>query len=62
MVVRSNEPFPLYVCRIDRQTSGLVLLARSQSVASHLTNHFVKRSVRKEYLARVKVQHYSISV
>ena len=43
-------------CRLDRQTSGLLLFTRNQRAAARLSNSFMKRSVRKEYLARVKVR------
>jgi 23S rRNA pseudouridine1911/1915/1917 synthase len=40
--------------RIDRETSGVLLIARSRAVASFLTRAFARRSVEKTYLALVK--------
>ncbi|MFK7912712.1 MAG: RluA family pseudouridine synthase [Pseudomonadales bacterium] len=41
------------VHRIDKATSGLLLVARSQSLQSSLTRHFNDRTARKTYLAEV---------
>ena len=40
--------------RLDRATSGLVLLAKSREVAGELGRQFMARSVRKRYLAVVR--------
>jgi 23S rRNA pseudouridine1911/1915/1917 synthase len=40
--------------RIDRETSGVLLIARGRKVASFLTRAFARRAVDKTYLALVK--------
>ena len=40
--------------RIDRETSGVLLIARGRGVASFLTRAFARRAVEKTYLALVK--------
>ncbi len=40
--------------RIDRETSGVLLIARGRRVASFLTRAFARRAVDKTYLALVK--------
>ena len=40
--------------RIDRETSGVLLIARDREVASFLTRAFARRAVEKTYLALVK--------
>ena len=40
--------------RIDRETSGVLLIARNRVVASFLTRAFARRAVGKTYLALVK--------
>ncbi len=42
--------------RIDRETSGVLLIARNRRVASFLTRAFARRAVGKTYLALVKGQ------
>ena len=42
--------------RIDRETSGVLLIARNRAVASFLTRAFARRAVEKTYLALVKGQ------
>ena len=42
--------------RIDRETSGVLLIARSSSAASWLKRAFARRAVDKSYLALVKGQ------
>ncbi len=42
--------------RIDRETSGVLLIARGRAVASFLTRAFARRAVGKTYLALVKGQ------
>ena len=41
------------VNRLDRLTSGLMILPTSPECARRLTNEFVSGTVRKEYVARV---------
>jgi tRNA pseudouridine65 synthase len=46
---------PLYLAhRLDRATSGLLLLAKSREIAGDLGKQFMARSVRKSYLAVVR--------
>jgi len=40
--------------RIDRETSGVLLIARNRQIASFLTRAFARRAVEKTYLALVK--------
>lgn len=47
----SNEFYLAH--RIDRETSGIVLMARSTAIASRLGEAFVGRNVEKEYTALV---------
>jgi 23S rRNA pseudouridine1911/1915/1917 synthase len=42
--------------RIDRETSGVLLIARNRDIASFLTRAFARRAVEKTYLALVKGQ------
>jgi len=42
-------------CRLDRLVSGVLVLARTSSVAAQLSQHISQQLVVKEYLARVKV-------
>ena len=44
---------PLSVHRIDKGTSGVLLIALSREHQAHLTQAFQRRDVRKFYLARV---------
>ncbi len=48
--IRVGEKFKL-VHRLDRDTSGVLLLARNAEVASHLMQEFKNRKVKKVYLA-----------
>lgn len=41
------------VHRIDKETSGILVLARDKEVCTHLTRQFAERSTRKRYLAIV---------
>jgi len=45
---------PHFINRLDRETSGLVLLAKNPDTAGELCDIWEKRSVRKDYLAIVK--------
>lgn len=42
------------VHRIDRDTSGLVVFARTQAAADHLTQQFRKHNIERRYLALVR--------
>ena len=46
-----NEPKLYLVHRLDKMTSGILLLAKSASAASELSQLFAKREVEKYYLA-----------
>ncbi len=51
---RQRDSMELYLAhRIDRETSGIVLIARSKEIASRLGEAFVERKVEKEYTALV---------
>jgi tRNA pseudouridine synthase 9 len=43
--------FPIH--RLDKLTSGLVILARTAEIATRFQQHFVDLSIHKEYVARV---------
>lgn len=45
---------PRLVHRIDRETSGLLLIAKTRAALAHLTRQFEARVVEKEYVALVK--------
>ena len=49
----SGEERPGIVHRLDRDTSGLILVAKSQKVRRELQRQFKERQVRKAYLALV---------
>jgi len=42
---------PLIVHRLDMSTSGLMLIALSKAVHKHLQKQFIKRSIKKRYVA-----------
>ena len=44
--------FPAH--RIDKETSGIILFAKTQEIHAHLTRQFNKRTIDKVYLAVVK--------
>lgn len=48
--------FLLLVHRLDRQTSGVLLLAKTKQAQQHLQMQFQERQVHKEYLAIVRGQ------
>jgi 23S rRNA-/tRNA-specific pseudouridylate synthase len=48
-----SPPLPRPVHRLDRKTSGLVLVAKTKESMSHLSNCFSIRSVEKSYAAIV---------
>jgi 23S rRNA-/tRNA-specific pseudouridylate synthase len=45
---------PVFVNRIDRETSGLVVVARTPVAAKNLRTQFASRNVEKKYLALVE--------
>ena len=49
-----TDPFVGLVHRLDRPTSGLMVLARTSSSARHLAEQFRERTVQKRYLAIVE--------
>ena len=42
------------VNRLDRLTSGLMILALTTKAARDLSQEFMDKTIRKEYVARVK--------
>uniref|UniRef100_A0A7S2UIM7 Pseudouridine synthase RsuA/RluA-like domain-containing protein n=1 Tax=Attheya septentrionalis TaxID=420275 RepID=A0A7S2UIM7_9STRA len=52
-VNRHISYLPRPVHRLDRATSGLVLVAKTKQSASHLSQEFAKRRIRKTYTALV---------
>lgn len=55
LLERAQVGVPLFLAhRLDRATSGLVLLAKSREVAGELGRQFMARGVRKLYLAVVR--------
>ena len=53
--LRDQVPGPLHLAhRLDRATSGVVLLARSREVAAALGRQFMERAIDKRYLAVVR--------
>jgi len=50
----NNEETPRLVHRIDRDTSGILLLARNRKTATLLTEGFKNKTIKKTYLALVK--------
>lgn len=52
--VEAEDPLrPGIVHRLDKQTSGVMVIARTESAARSLSRQFKDREVRKEYLALV---------
>src|SRR5262245_20608293 len=49
-----HDTQPHFVNRLDRETSGVLLVAKNRDVAGELCRIWERRSVRKEYLAIVK--------
>jgi 23S rRNA-/tRNA-specific pseudouridylate synthase len=49
-----NQPSLYLVHRLDRVTSGLVILAKSKQSANDISEEIRNKSTRKTYLARVK--------
>jgi len=50
---KTNGKRPRLVHRLDRGTSGLVIVAKTQPAAAHLSASFAGRTARKTYLAAV---------
>ena len=50
---QGEEPRPRLVHRLDKDTSGALLLARSAGAAAHFAKAFSSRSARKLYWALV---------
>ncbi|MCA9554831.1 MAG: RluA family pseudouridine synthase, partial [Myxococcales bacterium] len=50
---RLNEPELDLAHRIDKETSGLVIMSRNPAAATHLSLQFARRTVEKSYLAVV---------
>jgi tRNA pseudouridine32 synthase/23S rRNA pseudouridine746 synthase len=46
-----NATGPLVVHRLDMSTSGLMLIAKSKEIHKHLQSQFLKRTVKKRYVA-----------
>ena len=42
---------PLIVHRLDMSTSGLMLIAKSKDIHQHLQSQFIKRKIKKRYIA-----------
>ncbi len=49
-----DAPLPFVIHRIDKETSGLLLLGRTRDAARALSTAFRRRTVGKEYLALVE--------
>ena len=56
MLIRIQEEFPnaLLVHRLDMDTSGIMLFARSPEVQRELSMQFARRSLKKTYIAWVE--------
>ena len=46
-----NATGPLLVHRLDMSTSGLLLIAKSEEIYKHLQSQFIRRIVKKSYVA-----------
>ncbi|GAC1412951.1 MAG: RluA family pseudouridine synthase [Candidatus Doudnabacteria bacterium] len=53
-LVGEDEIRPGIVHRLDKDTSGVLLVAKTQKIFDHLKDAFVNRTVKKEYIALVK--------
>lgn len=51
---KSNGKRPRLVHRIDAETSGVLVVARTQPAAAHLSESFAERRAQKTYLALVR--------
>ncbi len=48
---------PLIVHRLDMSTSGLLLIAKNKEIHQHLQRQFIRRYVKKRYVAILKGDH-----
>jgi tRNA pseudouridine32 synthase/23S rRNA pseudouridine746 synthase len=46
-----NASGPLIVHRLDMSTSGLMLIAKTKEIHKHLQSQFLKRTIKKRYVA-----------
>ncbi|MBQ9431235.1 MAG: RluA family pseudouridine synthase [Kiritimatiellae bacterium] len=51
---RQRIDTPVFVHRLDRETSGVVVVAKNATTARALSAQFERREIRKEYLAMVE--------
>lgn len=51
---RGHQFNPLPINRLDRLTSGVMFIGKHKKAAERLTDQLVSRTVRKEYVARVR--------
>jgi 23S rRNA pseudouridine955/2504/2580 synthase len=51
LLAASRDPRPLLVHRLDKETSGLVLTAKSPAAAAYFSKAFAGKTVHKQYLA-----------
>lgn len=51
--IRKIDPAALLVHRLDRDTSGVIVMARNRQAQRHLGLQFERRMTRKTYVARV---------
>lgn len=48
-----NDPRPGLVHRIDKNTSGIILIAKSEEAKTHLSKQFFDRTINRRYIALV---------
>ena len=53
-LLHSNSPHPGIVHRLDKDTSGLMVVAKNESAQANLQSQFKNRSVTKQYLVLVR--------
>ncbi len=46
-----NTTGPLIVHRLDMSTSGIMIIAKSKEIHQHIQNQFIKRKIKKRYIA-----------
>ena len=49
----ANDPSLGLVHRIDKDTSGLILIAKNENAKSHLGKQFINRTIQRQYVALV---------
>ncbi|KKQ76734.1 MAG: Pseudouridine synthase [Parcubacteria group bacterium GW2011_GWC1_38_6] len=49
----NSDDFPLRVHRLDKDTSGVLLIAKNESTLSDLQKQFKERKVKKKYIALI---------